>query len=76
MSPNARLRIRVAHLKEVLDWPNADLVRLILATHSNRGKIPEEAIERYRLPVDLVQQAERVIMLPFKLLGPVPRTMW
>jgi len=74
----ARLMRRRDHLKEMLDGPNQDIDRLILAVRANRGQMPAELIKRFGLNDKLakVAKVERLITFPFKALPPLPYKAW
>lgn len=72
MKPNARLRIRLRHLKEVIEGPNADLIRIILAIRENRGRMPEDlAREIGCKDAATIQKIERAVMMPLRYLPPL-----
>ena len=74
----AKLRVRREHLKEIIEGPNQELDRLIVAVRAHRGKMPIDLIVEYRLQDDpaVVARIERLIKFPFKRLPQLPLKVW
>lgn len=73
-----RWRVRREHIKAIIDGPNADIDRMMLAIRSNRGRMPADLIRDFGLQNDpgAVAVIESLVRFPFKLLPPLPRKIW
>lgn len=73
-----RWRIRREHIKAIIEGPDSDIDRMMIAIRANQGRMPADLIRGFGLQADpaTVAKIERLLIFPFKLLPPLPRKLW
>ncbi len=73
-----RWRVRREHVKAIIEGPDSDIHRMMIAIQSNRGRMPADLIRDFGLQNDpgAVAVIESLVRFPFKLLPPLPRKIW
>lgn len=73
-----RWRVRREHIKAIIEGPDSDIDRMLIAIRANQGRMPVDLIRDFGLQADpaAVAKIERLVMFPFKLLPPLPRKPW
>jgi len=73
-----RWQVRREHIKAIIDGPDSDIDRMMLAVRANRGRLPAGLIQGFGLKDDpaAVAKIERLVRFPFKLLPSLPWKPW